>query len=74
MCDDIRRKIEKRMGLYEEGLSFSSSRVTADGLNCMEEDQYNDGQILAALLPVLDLARAARAQKRRHVVTMNQHG
>ena len=73
ICDDIRRKIAKRRELYEEGLSFSPSRVTADGLHCMEEDQCNDGRILAALVTAVDLAREARVHKRRHVATMNQH-
>lgn len=61
--------------MLQEGQSFSLfDLVSGNGLQCMREALYKDGHILAALIVVLDLAREARDEKRRHVATMEQYG
>ena len=60
-CDDVRRRMQKRQFLLQEARAFSLfNSVSIDGQLCMREAQNKDGQILAALIAVLDLAREAR--------------
>ena len=74
-CDDVRRRMQKRQFLLQEARAFSLfNSVSIDGQLCMREAQNKDGQILAALIAVLDLAREAREERRRHVSTMEKYG
>lgn len=74
-CDDARRRMQKRRLLLQEATTFSLfNSVSVDGQLCMREAQNKDSQILAALIGVLDLAREAREERRRHVVTMEKYG
>ena len=73
-CDDVRRRMDKRRELLEEGENFSPmDPVAGDGLECIEEAQEKDDEILAALIVVLDLAREARVEKRAHVAKMEKY-
>lgn len=75
-CDDVRHRMQKRRELINEGQKGFSvfDPVSGDGLQCMQEAQYTDGQILAALMHVLDLAREAMDEKHTHVEKMEQYG
>ncbi|PWA90303.1 hypothetical protein CTI12_AA059180 [Artemisia annua] len=70
----LREKIVKFGELMDEGQSFSHFDVAAmDGLECLIEAQATNGEILQALVRLLDVLRQARAQKRRHVMVMEVH-
>lgn len=74
-CDTVRSRMQKRRQLLEEGQRFSPfDPVAGDGLKCMQDAQYKDGHILAALNVVLDYALEARDEKAEHVTTMEQYG
>ncbi|PWA96705.1 hypothetical protein CTI12_AA036280 [Artemisia annua] len=73
-CDGLHDKIAKFADLMQEGQSFSHFDIPAmDGMECLAEAQAKNGEILQALLGVLDLAREAREDKRRHVMVMEVH-
>ena len=73
-CDDVRQRMQHRRRLLQEGRAFSPfDPVSGDGLECMRQAQNKDGEILAALMVVLDLAREAREQKHEHVTMMEQY-
>ena len=72
-CDDVRARIATKRALLEEVGSFSlSDPAVASGIQCLQEAQNKDFQLLAALVVVLDLIHEARTEKRRYVVTMEQ--
>ena len=74
LCDGFREKIEKFDALIEEGQSFSESDDMAmDGMECLEEAQMTNREILEALVAVLDVASEAGVEKRRHVTIMEIH-
>lgn len=70
-CDDVRARIATKRALLEEVGNFSPSDIAVgSGLQCLQEAQNKDFQLLVA---ALDLASEARIEKRRHVVTMEQY-
>lgn len=72
-CDDLRARIGKRE-LLQEGGSFSRfDPVAVNGIQCLQEAQSKDFQLLAALVVLLGLVHETRVEKRRHVVTMEQY-
>ena len=74
-CDDVRCRMQKRLNLLREGQTFSPfDPVSSDGLRCMREAHNKDGEILRALIVVLDLACEASEEKCEHVATMEQYG
>ena len=74
-CEEVRRRMRQQRALLQEGKRLSPfDPVSVDGLQCIKEALYKDGQLLAALVVVLDLARDARDEKRAHVSVMEQYG
>ncbi|PWA45576.1 hypothetical protein CTI12_AA516450 [Artemisia annua] len=70
----LREKIVKFGDLMDEGQTFSHFDVAAmDGLECLIEAQATNGEILQAVVRLLDVLRQARAQKRRHVMVKEVH-
>ena len=71
--DDLRVSIrKKRQLLRESGNVGASDNVVSNGNECLQESIYKDLEVLGAMTVLLDAVLAARAQKRRHVVTMEQ--
>lgn len=67
-CDAVRSRMQYRRLLLQEGTAFSPfDPVYADGEQCMREAQNKDGEILHALIVVLDLAREAREERISHL-------
>ena len=74
-CEEVRSRMRHQRALLQEGKRLSPfDPVSDDGLQCIKEALYKDGQILSALFVVLDLARDARDEKRAHVSMMEQYG
>lgn len=69
-CDDVHARIANKRALLEEVGNFSrSDRVVVSGLQCLQEAQNKDFQLVA----VFDVVSGARTEKRRHAVTMEQY-
>ena len=65
-CDDVRARIATKRALLQEVGSFCALDPAAfNGLQCLQEAQNKDFQLLAALVVVLDLIQEARIEKRR---------
>ena len=74
-CEVVHSRMLKYRRLLQEGRWLSPFDVaTDDVLRCTSEGQYKDGLILNALNVVLEVAREARQEKHRHVITMEQYG
>ncbi|PWA88424.1 hypothetical protein CTI12_AA120490 [Artemisia annua] len=72
LCNGVRQKISKFADLIDEGQCISHFDATACvGLECLEKAQARNGDNLQALIGALDLARAARDEKREHVMLMD---
>ncbi|PWA80307.1 hypothetical protein CTI12_AA196930 [Artemisia annua] len=73
-CDGMHEKIAKFRAMLEEGQRFSHFDVAHwDGMECLVEAQARNGVILQAFLHLLDVLRAARDEKRKHVTVMEVH-
>ena len=71
----VRSRMLKYQRLLHEGRWMSPFDVAADdALRCTREGHYKDGLILTALNAVLEVAREARQEKHRHVITMERYG
>ncbi|PWA63136.1 hypothetical protein CTI12_AA357340 [Artemisia annua] len=72
LCNGIRQKSSKFADLIEEGQCISHFDATACvGLECLEKAQARNAEILEALVGALELASAARDEKRQHVMLMD---
>ncbi|PWA40811.1 hypothetical protein CTI12_AA559550 [Artemisia annua] len=72
LCNGLRQKISKFADLIDEGQCISHFDATACvGLECLVKAQARNGDILQALIGALDLTRANRDEKRRHVMLMD---
>ena len=71
--DDLRFSIgKKRQLLTESGIVGAPNNLVANGKECLQESIYKDLEVLGAMTVLLDAVHEARAQKRRHVVTMER--
>ena len=71
--DDLRFSIGKKRQLLRESENVGApDNVVANGNECLQESIYKDLQVLGAMTVLLDVVHEAHAQKRRHVVTMEQ--
>ncbi|PWA99301.1 hypothetical protein CTI12_AA009980 [Artemisia annua] len=73
-CNGLHVKIANFADLIEEGrtLTYFDVRLYG-GLESLVQVQAKNGEILRALLVVLDVARAAKAENHRHVMMMEAH-
>ena len=71
LCDGLHGKIAQFGAMVEEGQRFSHFDVPHwVGMECLVEAQANNGVVLQAFVRLLNVLRAAREQKRRHVTVM----